>query len=426
MQSDQKSWSLKNLTNQNAQSMSLVSLTRRLFSSYVILLWWRCLKCQNIKIVSEEVNIDYKHGFCFVVDQPHPALPYLFFSFYYYTPGCFLRVSLEPAPLRVCQVSCCFFCCPDSPALIRVSAEPGCPFLHFCPTPPRRTRRETENFERRGTSSHWFDLMKILSKRLFSQRIHATLYYPTWPLYHLVWSKLIPSRFLGSPCISIYFHPSWLIHDVMSAHDSMSQYTSGVTPPVVTCYTCRPHAHTHSHTQKTLWVILPFSSSWQTINNPKKYALMSETLSVCSTTSVHLHMMKFVSVHLHTFTQRMCGFLSLWLPSFVPRVFKRARCFWRIFTLLQLWQKPTRTPSVGFWYLTHRDRFGTPKKNGQKPSVYLYPVSEEFFRNARTSSSSSRELVRRVHATHVEFTRFAGPRFDSGRKLRTQIHMDLR
>ena len=166
------------------------------------------MKCQNIKVVSEVAKIDSEHGFCFVVDQPHPALSYLFFSFYYYTPGCFLRVSLEPAPLRVCQVSYCFFCCPDSLALVRTSAEPGRPFLHCYPTPSQRTRRETESFERHRISSHWFALMKILSKRLFSQRIHATLYYPTWPPYHPVWSKLIPSRFFGPPCISIYFHPS--------------------------------------------------------------------------------------------------------------------------------------------------------------------------------------------------------------------------
>ena len=47
-----------------------------------------------------------------------PAAPtaksYLLFSFH--TPGCFLRMLLGLAPLQACQVSCCFFCCPDPPA----------------------------------------------------------------------------------------------------------------------------------------------------------------------------------------------------------------------------------------------------------------------------------------------------------------------
>jgi len=41
----------------------------------------------------------------------------------------------------------------------------------------------------------------------------------------------------------------------------------------------------------------------------------------------------------------------------------KPRCFWRIFTMWQLWQKPTPTPCPGSWYLTYRDMFLTHKKN---------------------------------------------------------------
>jgi len=45
----------------------------------------------------------------------------------------------------------------------------------------------------------------------------------------------------------------------------------------------------------------------------------------------------------------------------------KPRCFWRIFTLWQMWRKPTPTPCPGFWYLTHRDMFFTQKKSGTNP-----------------------------------------------------------
>jgi len=60
-----------------------------------------------------------------------------------------------------------------------------------------------------------------------------------------------------------------------------SRNSLGVVP------TCRPHActhtQTHTHTQKTLLVVFPVSSLWQTINTKKETTCTSETLSPFST-----------------------------------------------------------------------------------------------------------------------------------------------
>ena len=56
--------------------------------------------------------------------------------------------------------------------------------------------------------------------------------------------------------------------------------------------------------------------------------------------------------------------VSVWTWSGGPREdSSKPRCFWRIFTLWQLWQKPTPTPCPGLWYLTVRDTFLTETKN---------------------------------------------------------------
>jgi len=56
--------------------------------------------------------------------------------------------------------------------------------------------------------------------------------------------------------------------------------------------------------------------------------------------------------------------MSVWTWSGRPREdSSKPRCFWRTFTLWQLWQKPIPTPCPGNWYLTHRDMFLTHKKN---------------------------------------------------------------
>jgi len=51
---------------------------------------------------------------------------------------------------------------------------------------------------------------------------------------------------------------------------------------------------------------------------------------------------------------------KLWDGSRVDS--RKTRCFWRVFTLWQLWQKLTPTLSHGSWYLTHRDMFLTHTK----------------------------------------------------------------
>ena len=56
--------------------------------------------------------------------------------------------------------------------------------------------------------------------------------------------------------------------------------------------------------------------------------------------------------------------VSIWTWSGGPREdSSKSRCFWRILTLWQMWQKPTPTPCPGLGYLTHRDMFLSPKKH---------------------------------------------------------------
>jgi len=82
----------------------------------------------------------------------------------------------------------------------------------------------------------------------------------------------------------------------------------------------------------------------------------------------------------------------------------KPRCFWRIFTLWQLWQKPTPTPTPcpGSWYLTHRDMFLTHKKKRLKIRFVSLSSQElrgsvDFLlaRNICTTSFSHPTLVRR-------------------------------
>jgi len=85
--------------------------------------------------------------------------------------------------------------------------------------------------------------------------------------------------------------------------------------------TCRPrarthtHTNTHTHTQETLRVVFPVSLLWQIINTKKENAFMSQTLSSCCTSiHEHLHMIKFVSLYLHTNNWRwaqVCPVLEL-------------------------------------------------------------------------------------------------------------------
>jgi len=73
--------------------------------------------------------------------------------------------------------------------------------------------------------------------------------------------------------------------------------------------TCRPHARTHTQTQKTIWVVFPVSSLWQTINTKKEIAFNSETLSPCCTniwTSPYDQVCIIIHPHQH---RRMSGLL---------------------------------------------------------------------------------------------------------------------
>ena len=65
----------------------------------------------------------------------------------------------------------------------------------------------------------------------------------------------------------------------------------------------------------------------------------------------------------HWYVWSETRYVSVWTWWGGPREdSSKPRCFGRIFTLWQLWQKPTPTPCPGSWYLTHRDTFLTPKK----------------------------------------------------------------
>ena len=48
---------------------------------------------------------------------------------------------------------------------------------------------------------------------------------------------------------------------------------------------------------------------------------------------------------------RLVPVRTLWDGPRVPMYSRKPKYFWRIFTPWQLWQKPTPTPSPGFWYL---------------------------------------------------------------------------
>jgi len=90
-------------------------------------------------------------------------------------------------------------------------------------------------------------------------------------------------------------------------------------------YTSHTRTHTNTHTQTSPWVVFLFLSSWQPINHQKNPRSCLR-LFLCDVQHVY-PIMKFVSVYLRTFTQSMCGFLSMWLPFFVPRVLKRTKAF---------------------------------------------------------------------------------------------------
>ena len=79
------------------------------------------------------------------------------------------------------------------------------------------------------------------------------------------------------------------------------------------CPRARAHTHTNTHTltQKTLRIVFPISLLWQIINTKKKRVHVPVTLSPCCTSiNELLHMIKFVSLYLHTNAIRKSGFLS--------------------------------------------------------------------------------------------------------------------
>ena len=64
----------------------------------------------------------------------------------------------------------------------------------------------------------------------------------------------------------------------------------------------------------------------------------------------------------HWYVWSRTRLVSVWTLWGGPHAYSsKPWCFWRIFTLWQLWQKPTPTPSPGSWYLMHRDMFLTKK-----------------------------------------------------------------
>jgi len=74
----------------------------------------------------------------------------------------------------------------------------------------------------------------------------------------------------------------------------------------------RAHTHTctHTHTQKTIWVVFPVSLLWQTIYTKKEIAFISETLSPCCTniwTPPYNQVCIIIHPHQHI---RMSGLIS--------------------------------------------------------------------------------------------------------------------
>ena len=80
--------------------------------------------------------------------------------------------------------------------------------------------------------------------------------------------------------------------------------------------------NTHTHTKKTLWIVFPVSSLWQTIITKKRHVHVSDTFSLLHNTYVHLQMIIFLSLHLHTNTYACL----VYLLSFLRVVFWHNTC----------------------------------------------------------------------------------------------------